>query len=961
MAAGGTLPSDSEMEGEEELQSLQNSANIKQREKSCGWRWWGPLGVVLSVVLLVRGIGTNSAESSVAGPAQAAEAQEPMFLSDRLDRNDLEDDGDSESGPWFAEDLGGLLGMYEVPGPGCPVTCGTWTSCAGGVKTTTTTTCPHLIGLPPLPGGNLHGPPHCYSIPPLPGFYPGYGHWTGDHLEASNRLLEEDVPAAGPTPGAWGQGYGAYGKGAWGQGNGAYGKGAWGQGYGAYGKGAWGQGYPAAAAGYPAYGAGAWGRNGAYGQTPMGMGMASPAAMTNRTAYGKGAWGAGYGRKGAWYGQAYPAGAMGMASPAAANGTGIAPTLEGTGAWGAGYAAQGNPAWGAGYGAYGRGPWRQGYGAYGKGAWGQGYGGAYGKGAWGQRYGGAYGKGAWGQGYGAYGKGAWGQKYPAAATGYPAYGAGAWGKNAYGQGFPTAAMGKASPTVMTNGTSKAPAKGKGAWGSSYGAYGKAAWGHHKAAAGKTGTGNIATGAYGKGKGAWGRYGGKGYGAWGHSMSPGAAQQGLGAYGKGFAAYHAKKVKAASVPGQLPSSPAKTAAPGQTPAAPAALSAGQAPTPTAPAALKLGGAPVNPLYAKYWSKYYRNLYKGKWMKYYGGMKGGFNYYKPWSPHYRWLWGKLYGRFYGRKFICRRFGYRGHHLSGLAKWWWWNHPHPGPTTTTTTGTFTCLDGSGCEIPAIFQDDTFCDCPDCSDESQYTCATCPTTHTQTTSSTTSSVTSTVTVVTSTVTVVTSTVTAVTTTSTQVGPAPPPFIPPGGDAALGAALGSTLGAALAVTLGVGIGLSTGLGIFFAIGSFRLNVPNAGAFRKDADAIAALKKTVARIAGPNIDSSTIELTLPCENAKRRLDVRSALRRLDETVGVCFRIQIRGEEASTNVCERLSGFNSGSAQRILSEELSNLPGRSVQVVSWDAQPNPIAYNPNQNVGGDDSGFFDPSQAGISLG
>jgi len=511
---------------------------------------------------------------------------------------------------------------------------------------------------------------------------------------------------------------------------------------------------------------------------------------------------------------------------------------------------------------------------------------------------------------------------------------------------------------MTNGTGNAPTKGKGAWGSSYGAYGKAAWGHKAAvskaspAATKTGTGNVPTGAYGKG------YGGKGYGAWGQRMSPAAAQQGLGTYGKGFAAYHASKTKAASVPGQLPSSPAKTAVPGQTPAAPAALSAG-VPT-TAPAALKLGGAPANPIYAKYWSKYYRNLYKGKWMKYYGGINGGFNYYKPWSPHYRWLWGKLYGRFYGRKFIFRRFGYRGHHLSGLAKWWWWKHPHPGPTTTTTTGTFTCLDGSGCEIPLSFQDDTFCDCPDCSDESAFTCATCPTTHT-TTSQTTTAVTSTNTIVTQTMTVVTTTTTA-TETETQVGPAPPPFIPPGGgDAALGAALGSTLGAALAVTLGVGIGLSTGLGIFFAIGSFRLNVPNAGAFRKDADAIAALKKTVARIAGPNIDSSTIELTLPCENAKRRLDVRSALRRLDETVGVCFRIQIRGEEASTNVCERLSGFGTGSAQRILSEELSNLPGRSVQVVSWDAQPNPIAYNPNQNVGGDDSGLFDPSQAGISLG
>ena len=44
--------------------------------------------------------------------------------------------------------------------------------------------------------------------------------------------------------------------------------------------------------------------------------------------------------------------------------------------------------------------------------------------------------------------------------------------------------------------------------------------------------------------------------------------------------------------------------------------------------------------------------------------------------------------------------------------------------------------------------------------------------------------------------------------------------------------------------------------------MPNAGEFRQDPDAIAALKKTVAKLAGPNIDESTVELTVPCENAK---------------------------------------------------------------------------------------------------
>jgi len=156
---------------------------------------------------------------------------------------------------------------------------------------------------------------------------------------------------------------------------------------------------------------------------------------------------------------------------------------------------------------------------------------------------------------------------------------------------------------------------------------------------------------------------------------------------------------------------------------------------------------------------------------------------------------------------------------------------------------------------------------------------------------------------------------------------------------------------------LSTGLGLFFAIGSFEIVVPDAGEFQRDDDAIEALRRTVARIAGDEVDESTIELTLPCDKARRL----SLFRRLDDTVGVCFRISVRGEEASTNVCQRLSGFGSQGAQRILAEELSDVPGRSVQVVNWQADPNPVAYNPNQNAADPGVGFsFDPS-AGIALG
>jgi len=189
-------------------------------------------------------------------------------------------------------------------------------------------------------------------------------------------------------------------------------------------------------------------------------------------------------------------------------------------------------------------------------------------------------------------------------------------------------------------------------------------------------------------------------------------------------------------------------------------------------------------------------------------------------------------------------------------------------------------------------------------------------------------------------------------------------------------MSAAIGIALGVGLGLTTGLAaIFIATGNFVISVPNAAAFQNNTNAVDALRRTVAKLA--ESEESEIKLILPCDKAKRRLDeidlaahfgfgndknLRSWRfgRRLQETLGVCFEIQVEGEEASSNVCQRLSGYSSESAQRILAEELSDIPGAGgVDVISFSASPNPIAANPNQNAGPAD--FFDPTQAGISLG
>lgn len=134
-------------------------------------------------------------------------------------------------------------------------------------------------------------------------------------------------------------------------------------------------------------------------------------------------------------------------------------------------------------------------------------------------------------------------------------------------------------------------------------------------------------------------------------------------------------------------------------------------------------------------------------------------------------------------------------------------------------------------------------------------------------------------------------------------------------------MSAAIGIALGVGLGLSSvAAALFVATGDFVLRVPDATAFQENDQAVAALRRTVARLAEAK-DESEVKLILPCSKA-RRLDGWAPLRRLDETLGVCFEISVEGEEASTNVCQRLSGYDSQAAQRILASELSNVPGTS---------------------------------------
>jgi len=188
---------------------------------------------------------------------------------------------------------------------------------------------------------------------------------------------------------------------------------------------------------------------------------------------------------------------------------------------------------------------------------------------------------------------------------------------------------------------------------------------------------------------------------------------------------------------------------------------------------------------------------------------------------------------------------------------------------------------------------------------------------------------------------------------------MPPRTDVALGAAVGTVLGTALAVSLGVGLGISGGLGVYFAVGALTVSVPDASSFSQNAQAIQAVKRTLARMAGDEVDESAVELVLPCATGAFFAAYRAGAlrRRLQETINICFNIQVEGEDNSIRVCQRLSEFGPGTADRYLGAEL---PGGNAHVINWTAAPNPFAANPNLNIGEPPPGF-NPSETGVALG
>ena len=735
--------SDTDSGADEELQSLQRRSQVVVRNgRSCGWRWWGPFGVTLSITLLVanqmaehfmsKDETTNNMDKSQEFDAPASQ-RVPDYASE-------EDWSDTDHSDRSGLDLIGMnqMGHSQVPGGflqggGCPAVCGWYTGCKYHYAKTTltmTTTCPQAAGLPPLPGYPMAHPPECYAVAPIPGHYPGYGDYTGKGLKSADRLL---------FGGGWGPAYGGWGRG-WGRG--------WGNG--------WGNGM---------YGNGNMYGNGMGGwSNPAAMG---PAAMKSPPKDGQGAppgqgWGNGWAQN----------------QPQAPQQSNNKPTP--------GQVWSNN-----------------------------------GKGAWGNK--------PWAQGQ---------PTAPPKDNKAPAQGWGNWGNNgnAWGQGKPFA--------MMAGNATGAPASGAG-------------WGNYG-----NGWGNYGKGWYGRGwyGNRWGNYGGGWGGKWpayggGMGWSKPPAQNGL----YGYEPQEPVQTTPAPAAISVPKPPAAKPAAGVPPAAMPAAAKPQAAKPPAPMAMtKPATLPSPPLasipsaglpsaakkpaepkhYAKYWSKYYKILYGGKWSQYYGGVKRGFNIWKMGSGHYRWLWGKLYGGLYGKKKVCQKFGYQGKDLSGMQGWYSKQYPGWDTTTMTTTKVVFVCTSIYCQIPLEFVNDTYCDCADCEDEAEYTCHTCPKTKTQTTTSltststsgTTTSVTTITTTTTSlsttTLTTITATLTTVTFTTLPPPPAPAPFVPIGqgnDGAVIGAALGSTLGAALAVSLGVGIGLSTGLGLFFAIGNFRLAVPDAG------------------------------------------------------------------------------------------------------------------------------------------
>eukprot|EP00435_Cladocopium_sp_Y103_P045339 s3156_g13.t1 len=136
-----------------------------------------------------------------------------------------------------------------------------------------------------------------------------------------------------------------------------------------------------------------------------------------------------------------------------------------------------------------------------------------------------------------------------------------------------------------------------------------------------------------------------------------------------------------------------------------------------------------------------------------------------------------------------------------------------------------------------------------------------------------------------------------------------------------------------------------------------------------ALKEAVAELAGESVEPAMVNLIVGCLAAGRRLG-----RLLAEVVGVCF--EVEGEDAarrnfgvalsshesyapvSETVCETLSSQSTATVRQVVSTQLleAGIDPDQVNVVGYQADPNPQSYDPTLNVGGSPS--FTPGDAGV---
>ena len=197
------------------------------------------------------------------------------------------------------------------------------------------------------------------------------------------------------------------------------------------------------------------------------------------------------------------------------------------------------------------------------------------------------------------------------------------------------------------------------------------------------------------------------------------------------------------------------------------------------------------------------------------------------------------------------------------------------------------------------------------------------------------------------------------------------------GIGVGVGVGGGLALGLGLGIGLGTGAGVgtgssssaaaaaaasvaaaFSSEGSLKLEVENPQLLESEAFS-QAIKRSIARIAGSSVIPAMVELIIGCAAASRRL--AASLRRLVETVEVCFKIGIEEKKVAEEVCDTLSGYNAATVATVISSEILDAgiePGQ-VEVVGYQPNPNPRANSPG--LPGTPDNSFVPNAAGVSLG